>query len=437
MADLVEALEATPGAPGDAIPKRAILAATMGNALEFYDFMTFAFFAIQIGRAFFPSGDPFVSLMSSLATFGAGFVTRPLGAYILGGYADRVGRRPAMLVSMSLMGAAIAVLALTPPYASIGIAAPVLAIAARLLQGFALGGEIGSASSYMIEAATPARRGFTISLQSASQSAAAATGSLVGLGLSAVLSSAALDAYGWRIALLLGTLIVPFAIVVRRGLPETLGDAVAEHGAAREPLGAYARPLFLGFVMIGSSTIVGYIFQYMATYGQATLKLSETTSFAAEFLNNFAAIGAAILGGLWCDRYGRRPVMIWPRVAFTALIIPVFLWLTNARDATSFLSANVILSFVDGLVYGAVYASIIESVPPQIRSRAFALVYSIPVALFGGTTQMVVTWLLHATGSAMSIAWYLVAVSLIGLAAMVGMKETAPALARRGAAFAQ
>ena len=409
------------------VPRRAIAAATIGNALEFYDFMTFAFFAIQIGHTFFPSGDPFISLMSSLATFGAGFVTRPLGAHILGGYADRAGRKPAMLLSMTLMGVAITLLALTPSYARIGIAAPVLAIGARLLQGFALGGEIGSASSYMIEAAAPLRRGFSISLQSASQSVAAALGSFVGLALSAVMSPASLESYGWRIALLLGASIVPFGLMIRRGLPETLGKAIEEHRSAAEPLTAYARPLALGFVMIGSSTIVGYIFQYMATYGQATLKLSAGVSFAAESVNNGVAVFAAIIGGLLCDRYGRRPIMILPRIVFTALIIPVFLWLTSARDATSFLSANAILSFVDGLVYGAVYASIIESVPPQVRSRAFALVYSIPVAVFGGTTQLVVTWLLHATGSAMSIAWYLVAVALIGLVAMMMMPETAPA----------
>ncbi|MEO5810434.1 MAG: MFS transporter [Sphingomicrobium sp.] len=417
------------------IPRRAIAAATIGNALEFYDFMTFAFFAIQIGHTFFPSGDPFISLMSSLATFGAGFVTRPLGAHILGGYADRVGRKPAMLLSMTLMGVAITMLALTPSYARIGVAAPVMAIGARLLQGFALGGEIGSASSYMIEAAAPLRRGFSISLQSASQSVAAAIGSFVGLALSAVMTPAGLENYGWRIALLLGASIVPFALMIRRSLPETLGKAIEEHAAAPEPLRAYTRPLVLGFLMIGSSTIVGYIFQYMATYGQATLKLSPGVSFAAESINNGVAVFAAIIGGLLCDRYGRRPIMILPRIAFTALIIPVFLWLTSARDATSFLSANAILSFVDGLVYGAVYAAIIESVPPHIRARAFALVYSIPVAVFGGTTQLVVTWLLHATGSAMSIAWYLVAVSLIGLGAMMMMPETAPAkLARKALA---
>lgn len=415
-------------ATGEPLPKRAIAAATIGNAIEFYDFMTFAFFAIQIGRAFFPSGDPFVSLMASLATFGAGFVTRPLGAYILGGYADRVGRKPAMLLSMSLMGSAIAVLALTPSYATIGLAAPVIAIAARLLQGFALGGEVGSASAYLIEAAAPLRRGFTISLQSASQSAAAACGSLVGLGLSAVLSPAGLDSYGWRIALLIGACIVPFALWIRHSLPETLEGAIAQHGEAPEPLRAYARPIILGLLTIGSGTIVGYIFQYMATYGQTSLKLGPSTSFAAEFVNNFAGLFAALLGGLLCDRYGRRALMIWPRLLFTVLIVPVFQWLTSAPGAFTFLSANLLLSFVDGLVYGAVYASIIESVPPHIRSRAFALVYSIPVALLGGTTQMVVTWLLHVTGNPMAIAWYLAAVSLLGLVAMAMMRETAPRL---------
>ena len=221
-------VERSPSARTNKESRRAIAAASVGNALEFYDFVTFSFFAIQIGHAFFPRGDPFLNLMAALATFGAGFITRPLGAYILGGYADRVGRKPAMMFSITLMGLAIAVLALTPGYATIGIAAPIIAIGARLAQGFALGGEVGSATTYMMESAALGRRGFMISWQGATQQIALSFGALVGIVLSLLLSASELDAYGWRIALLIGVAIVPFGLWIRRQSPMPASDLLAK-----------------------------------------------------------------------------------------------------------------------------------------------------------------------------------------------------------------
>jgi len=204
------------------LARRAIMAATVGNALEFYDFITYAFFAIQIGHAFFPSHNAYGSLMLSLATFGAGFITRPIGGIVIGAYSDRVGRRAAMMLSFTLMGVAIVSLALIPSYAKIGIAAPILAVLARMVQGFSLGGEVGPTTAYLLEAAPLKGRGLAVSWQGASQGIAATTGGLVGVGLSAILAPAALDAYGWRIAFLLGAVTLPFGLWVRRGLPETL-----------------------------------------------------------------------------------------------------------------------------------------------------------------------------------------------------------------------
>jgi MHS family citrate/tricarballylate:H+ symporter-like MFS transporter len=413
--------------------RRAVFAATLGNGLEFYDFITFAFFAIQIGHTFFPSQNGFLSLMGSLATFGAGFLTRPLGAHILGGYADRVGRKPAMLVSMSLMGAGILMLALTPGYATIGYAAPTIAVIARLIQGFALGGEVGSATVYMMESSTAARRGWTMSWQGASQSIAATVGSLVGLALSLTLAPADLLAYGWRIALGLGALIVPVALFIRRTLPETMhgpDTTAVPHG----PLRQYLRPVVCGFLIIASGTIGNYIFQYMTTFGQNTLHMSSNVSMAGELANNGVSILAIMVGGGMSDRFGRRSVMLGPQLLFCLLIVPCFLWLTMERDLTSFVGANLILSATSGYMYGAVYAAISESIPKAVRARVFALVYSVPVAVFGGSTQVFITWLLHVTGSPMSIAWYLTGVSSVGLAAMYALRESAPVRVARGIA---
>jgi len=407
--------------------RRAIVAATVGNGLEFYDFITFAFFAIQIGHTFFPSENTYLSLMASLATFGAGFITRPLGAYVLGGYADSHGRKSSMLISMMMMGVGILLLALTPGYDAIGYAAPVIAVCARLIQGFALGGEVGSASVYMMESATAERRGFTMSWQGASQSIAATIGSLVGLVLTFLLTEAELSAYGWRIALLLGATIVPFALWIRSSLPETMEmEDIAP--VANDGLRSYLRPIVCGFMIIASGTIATYIFQYMATYGQNTLGHSDTLSFAGEFANNGISIVTVIIGGILGDRYGRKVTMIGPQLLFCLSIVPCFIWLTTARDAVSFIGANLVLAGLTGFTYGSVYASISESLPREVRARVFALVYSIPVAVFGGTTQLVVTWLLEVTGEPMAIAWYLTGVAIVGVAAMLMIRESAPAV---------
>ena len=405
--------------------RQAVLAATLGNGLEFYDFITFAFFAIQIGHTFFPSQSAFLSLMGSLATFFAGFLTRPLGAFVLGTYADKVGRKPAMMISMSLMGVGIILLVLTPSYAQIGVAAPIIAVIARMIQGFALGGEVGSATIYMMEGADPHRRAFSMAWQGASQNIAASIGSLVGLLLTYKLNDAELSAYGWRIALALGVTIVPVALWVRKSLPETIHHADTAV-IANDGFRSYLRPIICGLIIIGSGTIGTYIFQYMATYGQNTLHLSARLSLTGEFANNAISIIAILVGSQVSDRKGRKHVMLAPQLLFCALIVPCFLWLTTARDAVSFIGANLILSYVSGYMYGAIYAAISESIPKQVRARAFALIYALPVAILGGSTQLVITWLLHVTQSPMSIAWYLTVVSLIGFGAMYALKESAP-----------
>lgn len=414
--------------------RRAVAAATIGNGLEFYDFITFAFFAIQIGNSFFPGDSAFLKLMGALGTFWAGFLTRPLGAYVLGGYADRHGRKPAMLISMTMMGVGIALLCVTPSYAQIGYAAPALAVVARMIQGFALGGEVGSASVYMMESASAERRGWAMSWQGASQNLAATIGSLNGLLLTYLLTADELSAYGWRIALGLGVIIVPFALWIRNSLPETT-EQPDTAPVANAGLRSYLRPVVCGFLIIASGTIATYIFQYMATFGQNTLHLSERISFAGEVANNGIAVIAIMVGGAISDRIGRRPVQLSGQLLFAVLIVPCFLWLTSQRDAVSFIGANLLLSLVGSYFSGATYAAISESVPREVRARTFALVYSLSVAIFGGSTQLVVTWILEVTGNPMALAWYLTVVTLIGAGAMWAMRESAPIkLGQRAAA---
>jgi MFS family permease len=411
------------------LKRRHIAAVTIGNALEFYDFVTYAFFSLQIGHAFFPSQTAYGSLMLSLATFGAGFVTRPVGAFVIGAYADRAGRRPAMMLCFILMGCSIFTMALVPPYASIGIAAPMLAITARLLQGFSLGGEIGSNTAYLVEAASPNNRGLVVSWQAASQYTALIAGGLIGTLLTSVLPPAALETYGWRIAFLLGGIAVPFGLWLRSNLPETLHREQPKTGAPQSRAAAaraHWRIMALGFVVLGAATIGTYINNYTITYAQATLQMSAHIAFIANLTANICAVPTILLGGVLADRYGRRPLNRWSNLAFLVLIIPVFSWVVAAHSALALITGMSALNIAANLGSGALLSALTETLPAQIRGSAFGVVYSTAIATFGGTTQLVVTWLIHVTGSAMAPAFYLTAATAIGQLGFYLIHESAP-----------
>ena len=257
-----------PEAQARSLSWRQALAIAVGNGLEFYDFVTYAFFATQIGHTFFPSRTPGLSLLSSLATFGVGFLTRPLGAIVIGRLGDRAGRKPAMMLSLCLIGVAITGLSLTPSYASIGTLAPVLVIGFRLLQGFALGGEVGPSTAFLLEAAPPLRRGLYASLQATSADSAALVAGVVGVVLASTLSGAQLDAWGWRVAQLLGVCIIPFAFVLRRTLSETLTAPAAADPGSASTMG-YLRVFLLGVMMLSAATTNNYVLEYMTTYARS------------------------------------------------------------------------------------------------------------------------------------------------------------------------
>jgi MFS transporter, MHS family, citrate/tricarballylate:H+ symporter len=414
---------------------RATLAVTIGNMLEFYDFITYSFFAIQIGHTFFPSQGAFGSLMLSLATFGVGFVTRPIGGIVIGTYSDRAGRRPAMILSFAMMGFAIIVLALTPSYESIGIAAPIIAIVARMVQGFSLGGEVGPTTAYLMESAAPDRRGFAVSWQPASQEIAATAGALVGVVLSHFMSDAALSSYGWRIAFLLGAACLPFGLWLRATLPETvdLGEATAQHTQGKSKgkrLGVMrdnSRIIVLGLLILASGTIATYVTQYMTTYAENTLHVATDLAFATSVVSGGLGIVGALGGGWLADRFGRWPVMVWPQLLALLLTYPIFLWIVETRSAMSLLGGFGFLSLVGNIPYSAFYVALTEGLPQNIRGGAFATIYAVAIATFGGTAQLVVAWLIHVTGNALAPAWYMLFASAVGLAAMAMMRETSPA----------
>jgi MFS family permease len=419
-----------PGADPPRVPPRHLAAVLVGNALEFYDFLTYAFFAIQIGAAFFPSQNPTSSLLASLATFGAGFLMRPIGGLVIGRMGDRMGRKPAMVFSFTCMGVAMVGLALTPSYAVIGIAAPVLVIAFRLLQGFALGGDVGPTTAYLIEAAPVARRGFYASLQMASQGLAILLAGLVGVILSRTLDPQALHDWGWRIAFLLGTVIVPFGLVIRRRLPETF-----ERDKAAGPDGrrvrADLRPVLLGFVMLSSGTIVTYVMAYMTTFANATLHVRLDAAFAVTVIIGFCDVSLAPVSGWLSDRFGRKSVMLVPWVLLTVLAIPAFVFITRVPVASALLAAVTVLAVLRSLGTPPIIIALTEALPAEVRCGWLAVTYALAVAIFGGTTQFLVTWLIAATGSPLAPAWHMTVALACGVIAMAAMPETAPGKGRR------
>ncbi|WP_407152446.1 MFS transporter [Bradyrhizobium sp. ORS 86] len=399
--------------------------------LEFYDFITYSFFAIEIGHTFFPAHSAYGSLMLSLATFGAGFLTRPIGGIVLGIYSDRVGRRPAMLLSFALMGAAILTIALTPSYDSIGLAAPVVVIAARMVQGFALGGEVGPTTAYLVEIASPLRRGLVVAWQPASQEIAATAGALVGVILSSVMTPDMIQAYGWRIAFLIGAVCLPFGLWMRRTLPETISHE--EHVAAHVESSSHAvqarrhiRVIVLALMILASGTISTYVTQYMTTYAKNTLHVSSSLAFAVSLVSNGLQIIGALYGGWLADRFGRKPIMVWPQLAVLVLTYPNFVWIVQDPGMSSLLIGFGILSFIGSLPFTAFYANFTEALPQNIRGGVFATIYAVAIAAFGGTAQLVVTWLLHVSGDPLAPSWYLLLAAMVGLVAMSLMPETAP-----------
>jgi MFS family permease len=417
-----------------AILRRHIFAAVVGNALEFYDFTTYAYFATQIGHIFFPSRSAFASLMASLGVFAVGFLGRPVGAVVIGAYGDRAGRKPAMLLSFGLMGATILGLVFMPSYAMIGMAAPLLVLVLRLVQGFALGGDVGPTTAFLLEAAPPERRGFYTSLQYASQGISTLLGGLVGFALSSVLTAAQLESYGWRIAFLVGAIILPVGLIIRRSLPETLHDESTGNEVAESWRG-HIPTIAAGFAMLASTTIGFYVLAYMTTFASQFLNMRTNVSFAATAIFGIANIVFSPIAGALSDRIGRRPVMIGSRVVFLLIGIPAYVFLIGHRETSVLLAVTFVLGSLSQMAAPSIIA-LTEALPKSIRSVSLSVTYALSIAIFGGTTQPAVTWLLHRTGDLLSPAYYLTVGNIAGVLAMLAMAETAPVvLGRRRAAL--
>lgn len=412
----------------------AVLRVASGNFLEMYDFIVYGYYATYIAKTFFPAGSDFASLMLSLMTFGVGYLMRPIGAIVLGAYIDRVGRRRGLIVTLGLMAIGTLTIAATPGYATIGLAAPLIIVAGRLIQGLSAGVELGGVSVYLAEIATPGHRGFYCSWQSASQQLAVVFTALLGLGLTINLTGDQMSAFGWRIPLVVGCLIIPIIFWLRTSLEETRAFKVMAHHPRR--LAEVSRVLLAnwllvltGMMLVAFTTASFYLITtYTPTFGRQTLHLAPSSTFVVTLcvgLSNFVWLP---LAGSISDRIGRRPLLVLIPALAILLAYPAMQWLVAAPSFERLLAVELLFSFFFGMYNGAMVPFLTEIMPTAVRTAGFSLAYSLATALFGGFTPAIATWLIERTGNKASPAVWLALAAAVSLAGVLASLLRPPAL---------
>lgn len=463
------AIAASPGRQpihSRAMRQRVIAGTTIGNALEFFDFTVFTFLMLVIGPLFFPAASGYGQLLLTTATFGVGFLMRPVGGMLIGSYADRHGRRAAMTLTLWLMGLGCALIAFAPTYAQMGVAGPVLMVLARLIQGFAAGGEVGASTTLLVEHAPADKRGFYSSWQFGSQSLGVMLGALTVALLTAALTPEQMQAWGWRVPFVIGILTVPVGAYIRRNLEETLEPAPvatpaqrlaaataaaaaakqtpapgragqpaatsaadAAAAAARAPSAAYAPPLHQPLrrvftdhkalvvkgilLVIGGMVCAQIIGFYMPAYANKQLGLPATSTLFASVVLGAIGFVIAPFVGMLADRVGRKRVIFWSRAATVCALLPCFQWLVAAPSTPRLMTVIALLAVLLALQTAPVITMLPELFPKAVRTTGMSVVYGLGISVFGGFAQFFVTWLLHVTGNPLSPAWFLmVTVSL-------------------------
>jgi MHS family proline/betaine transporter-like MFS transporter len=413
----------------DTIHKRQILAAVIGNALEWYDFVVYGFLTVIISRLFFPSDNEYTSLLLAMATFGVGFFMRPVGGILIGMYADRKGRKAALQLIILMMTISIAMIAFAPTYAAIGAAAPLLIVLARLLQGMATGGEFASATSFLVESAPPGRRGFYGSLQMVGQSVAALAGAAAGMLITQGLTPEQIDSWGWRLPFIFGLLIGPVGLWIRRHLNET--EAFVEASQSTEaPVGLmtlwrnYRRSIAVSFGLVVSGTIMYYVVLiYMPTYAKTQLGIPLGEAFIAQVAGLLCLTIGTPFFGILSDRIGRRPVLMLACSLYFVLPYPLFSWLQADPGLFRLAVMQIVLCSAVAVGFGAISTALAEQFPVRMRSTGLALAYNFAVMLFGGFAQLIVTWLINVTGTPLAPAYYVMFGAVVGLSGAYFLTE--------------
>jgi MFS family permease len=418
-----------------------IVRVASGNFLEMYDFSIFGYYATFIGQTFFPGGESsdqdFIRLLSAFLTFGMGFVMRPLGALFLGAYIDRRGRRAGLILTLGLMSIGTLVIAVLPGYASIGLAAPILILLGRLIQGFSAGAELGGVSVYLSEIATPGKKGFYVSWQSASQQLAVVFAALIGIVLNERLSTQSMQSWGWRVPLWIGCAIIPVVFVLRRSLEETVAFRARRHYLTSrqifQSLSKNWRVVLLGMMMVLMTTVTFHLIAiYLPTFGRNVLHFSQTEAFIVTLCVGISNLFWLPVSGAISDRLGRRPLLLGCTVAAILTAYPVLSWVISSPSVGHLMVAELWFSMIFGCYNGALVVYLTEIMPEDVRTSGFSMAYSL-ATIVGGMTPAIVTVLIHQSANgAMPGAWmaFVAAVSLgaLGMSARTsaGSALTAP-----------
>jgi len=419
----------------------AILRATSGNFLEQFDFFLFGFYAPLIAKAFFPSQDETAALLNTYGVFWLGALMRPVGAIVLGAYIDRIGRRLGLIVTLAIMAMGTIFIAFCPTYATIGVAAPIIVLVGRLLQGFSAGVELGGVSVYLSEIATPGNRGFYTSFQSSSQQVAIFVAAIIGFTLNAMMPAATIEAWGWRIPFFIGCLIIPVIFVLRRTLEETPAFlAMKKHPSTREVFASAAlnwRIILLGMMLAAMTTVTFYfVTVYTPGFGKE-LKLSAQDSLLVTLMVAVTNFIWNPVGGALSDRIGRRPVLL----AITALSFvtayPALTWLAAAPTFGKLLAVGMMFSCYFGVYSGTMLGALVEIVPAHVRTTCFSLAFALAAALFGTATPYVATKLIALSGDKAAPGFWLMCAAASGFLAAIVIYRTGAIEAREQAVAAQ
>src|SRR5215472_1455414 len=407
--------------------RRLIVAATIGNIFEWFDFVVYGFFAVTIAEVFFPAGNPTVSLLITFGAFGLAYFVRPLGAIVVGGFTDRAGRKAGLLLSIALMMIGTTLMAVTPGYATIGIAAPIIITLSRLLQGFSVGGEFGSAVSFLAEHGG-ARRGFSASWQFATGGMITVLASLFGITLTTLLTHQQLVEWGWRIPYFFGMLVGPAGLYIRAKVVETPEFVKAELPSTipisdllrRHPLPVL---LTLGISIISNSSF--YILAYIPTYGEKTLHLPASTGFAATLVGGLILAIGCPLAGHWSDRISRPLLMVIACWLFVLTSYPAFYLMAAWPSLAACIVAVAWLQLVKAGYSGVLPSLLSEQFPVQVRAIGVSLSFSTAVSIFGGLAPLVATWLIAQTGDPLSPSYYLIVTAMLSIIALMVIRRRA------------
>ncbi|GAB2899661.1 MFS transporter [Paralcaligenes sp. KSB-10] len=399
-----------------------VAAAVIGNALEWYDFIVFGFMTGIISSVFFPVENAYAGLLLTTASFGVGFVMRPIGGIFIGIYADRKGRKAALQFIIALMAMATALLAFAPSYAVIGVASSLVIVIARMLQGLATGGEFASSTALLMEIAPPGRRGLYGSWQMVGQGLSLLAGALISTAITHLLSHEQLYAWGWRIPFAVGLLIAPVGFWIRRHLQEPTTTGVATAGdelrlSFAQALQQHGRAMLASMLLTASGTIAFYVLViYMPTFASGHLGIALDDAFGSQCLAIVVMTAIIPIFGALSDRIGRRLLMQAPLVCYLVLLIPLFEWLLASPSVFRLMVAQIALCGVLGMFLGPYACAIAEQFSARVRSTGMAISYNIAVMVFGGFAQFFVTLLIHTTGSLLTPAFYLTFGAVLGIA---------------------